>query len=162
MVIGKKTKEDISKLLNTKGFSNIHSKSVNKSTKPVQKNIKEKNMSLEKHQNREIITKTQTGFYILTGGGVIQERDEEHGSPSTHYTKNKIYNAKSPKSRANQRTRNLPTNTEEIIEEDEVWQSTGQLPLIMVGSQQQKGEKPKGHQANIIITNSTFNYKSNH
>ena len=37
----------------------------------------------------------------------------------------------------------------------------------MVGSQQQKGDKvPKGSQtpapSNIIITNSTFNYRSNH
>ena len=66
----KRPKEDISKLLSTKGFSNIHSKSVNKN-KTNQKTIKEKNMSLEKHQNRDLITKTQTGFYILTGGGVI-------------------------------------------------------------------------------------------
>lgn len=50
--MGKRPKEDISKLLNTKGFSNIHSKSVNKNTKPTQKQLKEKNMSLEKHQNR--------------------------------------------------------------------------------------------------------------
>jgi len=34
----------------------------------------------------------------------------------------------------------------------------------MVGSQQTKGEKPnKNHgPTNIIITNSTFNYRSNH
>jgi hypothetical protein len=45
-----------------------------------------------------------------------------------------------------------------------MWQSTGQLPLIMVGSQQQKGDKSiKTHGAtNIIITNSTFNYRSQH
>lgn len=58
----------------------------------------------------------------------------------------------------------MPTNTQEIIEEDEVWQSTSQLPLIMIGSQQQKNQKPQGNgnPTSIIITNSTFNYKSNH
>lgn len=115
----KRPKEDISKLLNSKGFNNnIHSKSVNKSNKPTQKYLKEKNISLEKHQNREIITKTQTGFYIMTGGGIIQEKEEEQSSPinpSTHYSKNKIYNVKSPKSRNNQRTKQMPTNTEEIM-----------------------------------------------
>ena len=70
MGMNKKPKEDISKLLSTKGFNNMHSKSVNKN-KTNQKHPKEKNISLEKHQNRELITKTQTGFYILTGGGVI-------------------------------------------------------------------------------------------
>ena len=116
MNMTKKPKEDISKLLSTKGFNNVHSKSVNKN-KTNQKHIKEKNISLEKHQNRELVTKTQTGFYILTGGGVIQEKEEEHFNPSTHYSKNKIYNAKhSPKSRNNQRTKNVALNTEEIVE----------------------------------------------
>lgn len=113
MNMTKKPKEDISKLLSTKGFNNIHSKSVGKN-KTNQKHIKEKNISLEKHQNRELITKTQTGFYILTGGGVIHEREEEM-SPSNpgHYNKNKIYNAKnSPKSRNHQRNKNAPLNTE--------------------------------------------------
>ena len=65
------------------------------------------------------MTKTQTGFYILTGGGVIQEKEEEHLNPSTHYSKNKIYNTKnSPKSRNHQRNKNMPINTEEIAEED--------------------------------------------
>lgn len=46
MNMTKKPKEDISKLLNTRGFhNNIHSKSVNKS-KPNQKVTKEKNISL--------------------------------------------------------------------------------------------------------------------
>ena len=37
----KRPKEDISKLLNSKGFNNnIHSKSVNKSNKPTQKYLK--------------------------------------------------------------------------------------------------------------------------
>lgn len=161
----RKPKEDIARLLNSKGFNgNLHSKSVNKASKPTQKQLKEKNISLEKHQNREIITKTQAGFYI-NGGGAIQEREEESSNPhATHYSRNKIYNVEQPKSRNHQRTKNMPTNTEEIAEEDEMWQSTGQLPLIMVGSQQHKGEKlPKGHGAtNIIITNSTFNYRSNH
>lgn len=39
-------------MLTTKGFNGAHSKSVNKSHKPTQKQIKEKNLSLEKHQNR--------------------------------------------------------------------------------------------------------------
>lgn len=58
-------------MLTSKGFhGGVHSKSLNKNSKPTQKQIKEKNMSLEKHQNRELITKTQTGFYIM-GSGVI-------------------------------------------------------------------------------------------
>ena len=52
----------------------VHSKSVNKSHKPTQKQLKEKNVSLEKHQNRDLVTKTQTGFYIM-GSGAIVERD---------------------------------------------------------------------------------------
>ena len=72
----RKPKEDINKLLNSKGFNgNLHSKSVNRASKPGQKQLKEKNISLQKHQNKEIITKTQTGFYI-TGGGSIQQREE--------------------------------------------------------------------------------------
>ena len=57
-------------MLTTKGFNGAHSKSVNKSHKPTQKQIKEKNLSLEKHQNRWLITKTQTGFYILANGAI--------------------------------------------------------------------------------------------
>jgi hypothetical protein len=60
-------------MVNSKGLQVLNSKSVNKG-KPSQKQMKEKNISLEKHQNREIITKTQTGFYILTGGGVVEEK----------------------------------------------------------------------------------------
>lgn len=52
-----------------------HSKSVNKSHKPTQKQLKEKNISLEKHQNRDLVTKTQTGFYIMANGAIV-ERDE--------------------------------------------------------------------------------------
>lgn len=91
----------------------VHSKSVNKSHKPTQKQLKEKNVSLEKHQNRDLVTKTQTGFYIL-GSGAIVEREEEHDNvnSSTHYNRNKIYNVEQPKSRNHQRTRNGPTNTE--------------------------------------------------
>lgn len=83
---------------------------------------------------------------------------------STHYNRNKIYNAEQPKSRNNQRTRNGPTNTQEITEEDEIWQSTGQLPLIMVGSQQNQQSRGQKQRAptNILITNSTFNYRTNH
>ncbi len=40
MNMGKRSKEDMSKLLSTKGFSNIHSKSVNKNGKPTQKQMK--------------------------------------------------------------------------------------------------------------------------
>lgn len=70
--MAKKPKEDINKLLNSKGFNgNLHSKSVNRATQQGQKQLKDKNISLEKHQNKDIITKTQTGFYI-TGGGAIQ------------------------------------------------------------------------------------------
>lgn len=32
----------------------------------------------------------------------------------------------------------------------------------MIGSQQQRNQKPQGNPTSIIITNSTFNYKSNH
>ncbi len=153
-------------MLTSKGFNGgVHSKSVNKSHKPTQKQIKEKNISLEKHQNRELITKTQTGFYILAKGAIVQ-REEEHETmnSSTHYNRNKIYNAEQPKSRNNQRTRNAPTNTEEIAEEDEIWQSTGQLPLIMIGSQQNQQSRVEKQRAptNILITNSTFNYRTNH
>lgn len=111
----KRPKEDISKLLTSKGFNHVQSKSVNKSNKPIQKTMKEKNISLEKHQNREIITKTQTGFYIMTGGGIIQEKEQESTTrfhQNANYARNKIYNVKSPKLGANQRTKNMPTNTE--------------------------------------------------
>jgi len=43
----RKPKEDINKLLNSKGFNgNLHSKSVNRASKPGQKQLKEKNISL--------------------------------------------------------------------------------------------------------------------
>lgn len=53
----------------------------------------------------------------MTGGGIIQEKEEEQHSPlnpATHYSRNKIYNAntKSPKSRNHQRTKNMPTNAD--------------------------------------------------
>jgi hypothetical protein len=78
---------------------------------------------------------------------------------SQHTRHSKIHNEQHPKSRNNQRTRNAPT--EEIVEEEEAWQSTGQLPFIMVGSQQSRGDKHRAP-TNIVITNSTFNYRSNH
>ena len=55
----------MNKILNPKGNNGTnHFKSVKKGTKNPQKMLKQKNISFEKHQNREIITKTQTGFYI--------------------------------------------------------------------------------------------------
>jgi hypothetical protein len=48
------------------------------------------------------------------------------------------------------------------VEEEEIWQSTGQLPLIMLASHQPKNEKHRAPPTNILITNSTFNYRSNH
>lgn len=58
------------------------------------------------------------------------------------------------------------THAEEIAEEDEFWQSSTQLPHLMAGSQNQKMDKSsklhQGAPANIIITNSTFNYKTHH
>jgi hypothetical protein len=139
MNMNKRVKEEVNRLLNTKGFQgSTNSKSVNKA-KPTQKQIKEKNISLEKHQNREIVTKTQTGFYILTGGGVIEEKEEEYNSINSNtHSRNKIYNSKSPKAKQIQRNRHMLTHAEEIAEEDEFWQSSSQLPLILVGSQQQK------------------------
>ena len=50
----------------------------------------------------------------MTGGGIIHEKEEEQNppiNPNTHYSRNKIYNVKSPKSRNNQRNKNMPTNT---------------------------------------------------
>jgi serine/threonine protein kinase len=166
MNIGRKGKERVGNAMASKGFANnmgVHSKSVNKSHKPTQKQLKEKNISLEKHQNRDLVTKTQTGFYIMANGA-IAEREDEHDTmnSSTHYNRNRIYNVEQSKSRNHQRTKNGPTNTEEIIEEEEIWQSTGQLPLIMLGSQQSRGDKQRAPPTNILITNSTFNYRSNH
>lgn len=118
----------------------------------------------------------------MGGGGIIYEKDEEQDSGNnTNYNRNKIYNVNSPKSKNQQRNKKLPTNTEEIQEEDEVWQSTGQLPLLMMGSQQSSQNNPNAKNegivkqkatasiphnsnlgTNIIITNNTFNYKSHH
>lgn len=53
----------------------------------------------------------------MTGGGVIQENEEYSPSSNSNYSRNKIYNVKSPKSKGNQR-KNLLTNAEEIAEED--------------------------------------------
>ena len=80
-ILSKKQKEDaFTRMLHSKGFNghgNGHnSKSVTKGGgKMTHKQAKEKNISLEKHQNRDIITKTQTGFYIMTNGGVISEKE---------------------------------------------------------------------------------------
>ena len=58
-------------------------------------------------------------------------------------------------------------NTEEIAEEEEsVWQSTSQLPILMLASQKSndhRSHKIHGHNQapNIIITNRTFNYWHN-
>ena len=80
-----------------KGHGNTNnSKSVGKGGKVQQKQHRDKNISLEKHQNREIITKTQTGFYIMTNGGVISEKDEY---PPNAHSRNRIYNAKRPKTK---------------------------------------------------------------
>lgn len=50
--MNKRAKEEVNRLVNSKGFQgHINSKSVNKA-KPAQKQAKEKNISLEKHQNR--------------------------------------------------------------------------------------------------------------
>ena len=47
MSINQKGKEELNKMLTTKGLKGgVHSKSVNKSHKPTQKQIKEKNVSL--------------------------------------------------------------------------------------------------------------------
>ena len=51
-------------MANTKGFVGLTSKSLTKNSKIQNKYKKEKNISLEKHKNRDIIIKTQTGFYI--------------------------------------------------------------------------------------------------
>ena len=68
MNIGRKGKDQG---LVAKGINmGTHSKSVNKSHKPTQKQLKEKNISLEKHQNRDLVTKTQTGFYIMANGAI--------------------------------------------------------------------------------------------
>lgn len=60
----------------TKGFGNLHSKSVNKTK--ISKQLKDKHISLEKHQHREMVTKTQAGFYISgsnhQNGRVIPEK----------------------------------------------------------------------------------------
>lgn len=47
----KKNKEEASKLLTSKGFNNVHSKSVNKTTKASNK-LRDKNISLSKQQHR--------------------------------------------------------------------------------------------------------------
>ena len=118
-ILSKKPKEEqLSKMLHSKGFLHPtpnHSKSVSKGNKPAHhhKQIKEKNISLEKHQNREVLTKTQTGFYIMTTGGVINEKDE-YSPPNNTHSRNKIYNVRSPKSKGNQR-RNMLTNAAERL-----------------------------------------------
>ena len=70
---------------------------------------------------------------------------------------------KSPKSKKQHR-RNNNISTEEIQEEDPegVWQSTGQLPFLMMASHkstENKQNKVGANPQNIIITNSTFNYR---
>jgi hypothetical protein len=50
----------------------------------------------------------------MTGGGIIHEKEEEHTSsinPNSQYSRNKIYNVKSPKSKNTQKSKNMPTNT---------------------------------------------------
>ena len=79
------------------------------------KQAREKNISLEKHQNRDIITKTQTGFYIMANGGVISEKEEY--SPNAH-SRNKVYNTKSPRAKAAPKRNLLTKEAEEIVEED--------------------------------------------
>ena len=114
-ILSKKQKEDaFSKMLHSKGLNghgNAHnSKSVGKNGKVQQKQHRDKNISLEKHQNREIITKTQTGFYIMTNGGVISEKEEY--SPNAH-SRNKIYNAKSPRAKGPPKRNNMLTKEAE-------------------------------------------------
>lgn len=108
------------------------------------------------------MTKTQTGFYMISGG-VIQETQEEEDSAYIYpQYRNKIYNVKNQKSKKQNKRNNI--STEEIQEEDleGIWQSTGQLPFLMVASHkstEHKQSKVSANTPNIIITNSTFNYR---
>lgn len=99
----------------------------------------------------------------MGGAGVIYEKEEEQDSVTNlHHSRNKIYNVKSPRSKHQQRSKNMPMNTEGIAEE-EAWQSNAQLPMLVIDSQQRDKNKTVIPQPmNIIITNSTFNYKSHH
>jgi hypothetical protein len=56
-----------------------------------------------------VITKTQTGFYILTGGGVVEEEEQSPHSMSR-------INRRSPKNKPKQKGKSLLTHTEEIPE----------------------------------------------
>mgnify|MGYP006975236676 FL=1 len=58
--------------INNNSFHPTHSKSVNRNN-PI-KRPKEKNISLEKHRNREALAKTQGGFYLQPVEGVIPEQ----------------------------------------------------------------------------------------
>ena len=75
----------------------------------VSKLSKEKNISMEKYKNRETVTKTQTGFYMISGG-VIQERNEEEDSSYIYpQHRNKIYNIKNQKSKKQNKRNNIST-----------------------------------------------------
>lgn len=104
--------------------TNIASKSLGKSkiTKQSQKYSQEK--SLSRQYNRQDVTKTQTGFYVL-GGAIIPERhDEDHYGQGDNETvnyihssqnRNKIYNIRSPKSKQHprkQKKNHMIRNTE--------------------------------------------------
>ena len=52
----------------------------------------------------------------MGGGGIIHERNEEDETPQ--YTRNKIYNIKSPKSKQQKRRTNM-ASTEGVQEEDD-------------------------------------------
>ena len=97
----KKKKDDMSVM--SKGVTNY--KSTNMANKSLGKN-KVSRVSQEKVvRERDLATKTQTGFYVV-GGGIIHERnDEDHSHEFDHenlnmihvsHNRNKIYNIRSP------------------------------------------------------------------
>lgn len=98
--------------MTSKGMSNYAgpggSKSVGKTKVVTKVGVKEgpRHISLQKSSKREVMTKTQTGFYII-GDSIIPERLDEDQQSSQYVQpesyNNKIYNMKSPNSRANYR-----------------------------------------------------------